>query len=60
LPSITPTRQEDDAVCDLLQKIELIHAVGTQFRPPHAHEVAKTLYEILTILDGKGLALLAF
>jgi len=47
-------------VCDLLQKIELIHATGTQFRPPHAHEVAKTLYEILTILDGKGLALLAF
>ena len=47
-------------MCDLLQKIELIHAVGTQFRPPHAREVAKTLYEILTILDGKGLALLAF
>jgi len=44
----------------LLQKIELIHAAGTQFTPPHAHEVAKTLYEILTILDGKGLALLAF
>ncbi len=47
-------------MCDLPQKIELIHAAGTHFRPPHAHEVAKTLYEILTILDGKGLALLAF
>ena len=40
-------------MCDLLQKIELIHAAGTQFTPPYAHEVAKTLYEILTILDGK-------
>ena len=47
-------------MCDLLQKIELIHAAGTQFTPPYAHEVAKTFYEILTILDGKGLALLAF
>ncbi len=47
-------------MCDLLQKIELIHAAGTQFTPPYAHEVAKSLYEILTILDGKGLALLAF
>ena len=46
--------------CDLLQKIELLHAVGTQFNPPHAQEIAKSLYEILTILDGKGLALLAF
>lgn len=46
--------------CDLLQKIELLHAAGTQFNPPDAKEIAKTLYEILTILDGKGLALLAF
>ena len=46
--------------CDLLQKIELLHAAGTQFGPPDAREIAKTLYEILTILDGKGLALLAF
>jgi len=47
-------------VCDLLQKIELLHAAGTQFNPPEAKEIAKTLYDILTILDGKGLALLAF
>lgn len=47
-------------MCDLLQKIELLHAAGTQIVPPHGHEIVKTLYEILTILDGKGLALLAF
>jgi hypothetical protein len=47
-------------VCDLLQKIELFHAAGTQFNPPDAREVVKTLYEVLTILDNKGLALLAF
>ena len=47
-------------VCDLLQKIELIHAAGTQVTPAHAAEVLKTFYEILTILDNKGLALLAF
>lgn len=47
-------------VCDLLQKIELLHAAGTQVSPSHAGEIVKTLYEILTILDGKGLALLAF
>src|SRR6202042_1600015 len=46
--------------CDILQKIELLHAAGTQFNPPNAREIIKTLYEILTILDGKGLALLAF
>jgi hypothetical protein len=46
--------------CDILQKIELLHAAGTQFTPPDAREIVKTLYEILTILDGKGLALLAF
>src|ERR1700683_1400636 len=45
--------------CDILQKIELLHAAGTQFNPPNAREVIKTLYDILTILDGKGLALLA-
>jgi hypothetical protein len=47
-------------VCDLLQKIELLHAAGTQISPPHGQEIVKTLYEILSILDGKGLALLAF
>jgi hypothetical protein len=47
-------------VCDLLQKIELLHAAGTQFTPPDGREVVRTFYEILTILDGKGLALLAF
>ena len=45
-------------VCDLLQKIELLHAAGTQFTPPDAREVLRTFYEILTILDNKGLALL--
>jgi hypothetical protein len=47
-------------VCSLLEKLELLHAAGTQFNPPHAEVVVKTLYEILTVLDGKGLALLAF
>lgn len=47
-------------MCDLLQKLELLHATGTRITPPHAMEIVKTLYEILTILDGKGLALLAF
>ncbi len=47
-------------MCDLLQKLQLLHAAGTQITPPHATEIVKTLYEILTILDGKGLALLAF
>lgn len=47
-------------VCDLLQKIELLHAAGTQFIPPDGREVVRTFYEILTILDDKGLALLAF
>ncbi len=47
-------------VCDLLQKIELLHAAGTQFTPPDARDVLRTFYEVLTILDNKGLALLAF
>lgn len=47
-------------VCDLLQKVELLHAAGTQFHPANAREVLRTFYEILTILDNKGLALLAF
>jgi hypothetical protein len=47
-------------VCDLLQKVELLHAAGTQFNPPDARLVLRTFYEILTILDNKGLALLAF
>jgi hypothetical protein len=47
-------------VCDLLQKLELLHTAGTQITPIHATELVKSLYEILTILDGKGLALLAF
>jgi hypothetical protein len=47
-------------VCDILQKIELLHAAGTQFNPPQAKEIVRTLYEVLTVLDGKGLALLAF
>jgi hypothetical protein len=51
---------ESVMVCDLLQKVELLHAAGTQFTPPNAREVLKTFYEILTVLDNKGLALLAF
>ncbi len=47
-------------VCDLLQKIELLHAAGTQITPPHGDEIVKTFYDILTVLDTKGLALLAF
>ncbi len=47
-------------VCDLLQKIELLHAAGTQFTPADGREVVRTFYEIMTILDNKGLALLAF
>jgi hypothetical protein len=46
-------------VCDLLQKLELLHAAGTQVAP-HGQEIVKTLYEILNVLDSKGLALLAF
>lgn len=47
-------------VCDLLQKVELLHAAGTQFNPPDAREVLGSFYDMLTILDTKGLALLAF
>ncbi len=47
-------------VCDLLQKVELLHAAGTQFTPTNAREVVRSFYEIMTILDNKGLALLAF
>ncbi len=47
-------------VCDLLQKLELVHASGIQIIPPHGQEIVKTLYDILTVLDTKGLALLAF
>jgi len=47
-------------VCDLLQKIEMFHAPGAQFVPANAPEVVKTFYDILTVLDQKALALLAF
>jgi hypothetical protein len=47
-------------VCDFLQKIELLHAAGTQITPPNGQEIVKTLYDILNVLDTKGLALLAF
>ncbi len=47
-------------VCDLLHKIELMHVAGTIFTPPNAQEVVQSFYEILTVLDNKGLALLAF
>ena len=46
--------------CDLLQKVELLHAAGTLFTPSDGREVVRTFYEVLTILDNKGLALLAF
>jgi hypothetical protein len=46
--------------CDFLQKIELLHAVGTQIIPPNGREIVKSLYDILNVLDNKGLALLAF
>ena len=44
-------------VCSLPEKIELLHAAGTQFSPPHAGEIVKNLYDILNVLDEKGLAL---
>jgi hypothetical protein len=47
-------------VCDLLQKIELFHAGGTQMVPPHGPGIVKAFYDILTVIDSKGLALLAF
>jgi len=47
-------------VCDLLHKLELLHAAGTQISPPDGQEIVRTLYDILTVLDTKGLALLAF
>lgn len=47
-------------VCSLLEKIELLHAAGTQFSPPHGGEMVKNLYDILNVIDTKGLALLAF
>jgi hypothetical protein len=43
-------------VCDLLQKIEMYHAAGTQMFPPHGPDIVKSFYDILTVL----LALLAF
>ena len=47
-------------VCDLLQKIEMFHAAGTQMVPPHGSDIVKAFYDILTVIDSKGLALLAF
>ena len=47
-------------VCDLLQKLALLNATGTLFVPPDGREIVKTLYDVLTVLDTKGLALLAF
>ena len=47
-------------VCDLLQKIELFHAGGKQMVPPHGPDIVKAFYDILTVIDSKGLALLAF
>lgn len=46
--------------CDLLHKIQLLHAAGTHFTPADAREVVQSFYEIMSILDNKGLALLAF
>jgi hypothetical protein len=47
-------------VCNLLQKLELLHAAGTHFVPPNAQELVQSFYEMMNILDDKGLALLAF
>lgn len=46
--------------CDLLQKIERLHAAGAHFTPTYADAVVKSLYDILNVLNSKGLALLAF
>ena len=47
-------------MCNLLQKVELLHAAGTHFVPPNAQELVQSFYEMMNILDDKGLALLAF
>src|SRR5579864_2370690 len=53
-------REAANMVCDLLQKIELLHAAGTEMNPQHGQEIVRTFYDILTVLDTKSLALLAF
>ena len=40
-------------VCDLLQKIEMFHAAGTQMTPAHGPEIVKTFYDILTVRTPK-------
>ena len=40
-------------VCDLLQKIELFHAGGTQMVPPHGPDIVKAFYDILTVIDQR-------
>ena len=40
-------------VCDLLQKIELFHAAGTQMVPPYGPDIVKSFYDILTVLDSR-------
>jgi hypothetical protein len=37
-----------------------LHAAGSVITPPDGKEVIRTFYDVLTILDTKGLALLAF
>jgi hypothetical protein len=57
---IESSGRQRNMACEFLQKIELLHAVGTQITPLNGQEIVKTLYDILNILDSKGLALLAF
>ena len=47
-------------VCSLLERIELLHAAGNPSVRCMAEKRAKNLYDILNVIDEKGLALLAF
>jgi len=38
-------REPTTMVCDLLQKIEMFHAAGTQMTPAHGPEIVKTFYD---------------
>jgi hypothetical protein len=47
-------------VCDLLQKIELFHAAGTQMVPPHGPDIVKAFHDILTVIELKGISSVGF
>lgn len=45
---------------DLLEKLLVLHAAGTQVTPENAKEVASYLYDALTVVDRKAATLLVF